>query len=454
MTDFMVNRGDERYEAVRASMVWNARKPPRRPEAIAQAASVADVQGAVRTARTRGLRVSARSSGHHFSAPALRDNGLLIDVSSLRSARVDVETKTAIVQPGFANGDLARRLTAEGLAFPYGHCSGVALGGYLLGGGFGWNSRAWGVACWNVTGIDVVTADGDEVHASAENHPDLFWAARGAGTLFPGIVVGYHLRLFDLPRAIHATTLVYPLECAAELTRWAAETSAALPRTVEMVLSFAAAPPGREASHVSVLLATAFEDSIEAALAALRPITSCPIGSGVMLDPPAPRTFDDLFAGMDGAFPTGKRYGVDMMWLGGDPVASVGTLAARLSDAPSKQSHLLVIPLPPPTEPLPDAAFSMAGALYFGCYGIWDAEFDDAKNLAWVTSTAAAVAGAAVGYYIGETDLTVEASRTRRCFSDASWERLEIVRKRYDPSGLFSDAPSVGRARGAGRGGE
>lgn len=174
-------RGDPGYAETWAEMLWNGLKPERFPDVIVRAASQADVVAAVRTARSVGLRVAVRAGGHSWCGSPLRDGGMLIDVSGLRGCSVDPSSATATVQPGFTGRALVRELAPYELAFPAGHCGSVALGGYLLSGGLGWNSPALGPACVSVQQIEAVTADGDVVTCDTQQNPDLFWAARGAG---------------------------------------------------------------------------------------------------------------------------------------------------------------------------------------------------------------------------------------------------------------------------------
>ena len=137
----VISRADARHAAAREALLWNARQPPRRPLAIVRAASARDVQAAVRFARDHRLAVSARSGGHHWSGIALQE-GIVLDLSALKHVEVDIGARLAEAGPGVAGRDLARALAAHGLAFPVGHCGTVPLGGYLLGGGFGWNAGA------------------------------------------------------------------------------------------------------------------------------------------------------------------------------------------------------------------------------------------------------------------------------------------------------------------------
>ncbi|EUA06735.1 FAD binding domain protein [Mycobacterium xenopi 4042] len=151
---------------------------------IVQAHNTDDVVAAICYARAHGHRVGVRSGGHNWSASHLRDGGLLLDVSRLDHCSVDTEQMTANVGPGKVASVFAAELDSRGLFFPAGHCEGICLGGYLLQGGYGWNSPMLGPACESVLGLEVVTADGERLYCDAENHPDLYWAARGAGRVF------------------------------------------------------------------------------------------------------------------------------------------------------------------------------------------------------------------------------------------------------------------------------
>lgn len=154
-------RSDHGYEAARRATVWNQHVPERYPEAIVQARDTADVIATIRYAKANRRQVGIRSGGHSWAANHLRDGGVLLDVSRLDHCTIDTDDKVAVVGPGMGGSVLAADLDARGLFFPAGHCKGVCVGGYLLQGGYGWNSRILGLACESVIGLDVVTADGE-----------------------------------------------------------------------------------------------------------------------------------------------------------------------------------------------------------------------------------------------------------------------------------------------------
>ena len=151
------------------------------PDVIVRAQGNGDVIAAVQLAKERNLKIGIRSGGHSWAASFLRDGGMLLDLAQMNSFSVDVSTRSATIEPALKGSDLNRALLKDRLFFPSGHCMPVSLGGFLLQGGFGWNSRLWGPACCSILGMDIVTAEGELVHANESENADLFWAAAGLG---------------------------------------------------------------------------------------------------------------------------------------------------------------------------------------------------------------------------------------------------------------------------------
>src|ERR1700756_24033 len=157
-------RGDDGYEQARRATVWNQRVPDRYPEVIVLASDAADVVAAVEYAKAAGRQVGIRSGGHSWGANHLRDGGVLLDLHGLDHCDIDTERKIAVVGPGRGGSVLAAELDAQGLFFPVGHCKGVCVGGYLLQGGYGWNSRIYGPGCGSGVRLDGITAHRGKNH--------------------------------------------------------------------------------------------------------------------------------------------------------------------------------------------------------------------------------------------------------------------------------------------------
>src|SRR5579871_2822394 len=207
--------GTRGYDSARS--VWNA-MIDHRPRLIVRPASAGDVVTAVRTARERELEIGVRSGGHNIAGMAVPDDGLMIDLTALANVTVDPVTRRARVQGGALLGALDRACQPFGLATTAGNVSHTGVGGLTLGGGMGWLARRYGLACDNVVSYTVVTADGDVVRASADEHPDLFWGLRGGGGNF-GIVVEFEFRLHQVGTRAVVADLAFPLERAAAALR-------------------------------------------------------------------------------------------------------------------------------------------------------------------------------------------------------------------------------------------
>lgn len=441
----VVTADDTDYPAARDGLLFNRRSPDRRPAVIVRAASVDDVRAAVRYAAANGLPVSPRCSGHNWSGIALQP-GVVVDLGGMDRVVVDAGARRADAEPGISNRALAEAIGAYGLAFPVGHCGSVAIGGYLLGGGFGWNSGSWGLACHNVESVDVVLADGSLRRASAVENPDIFWAVRGAGPMFFGIVVRYRLRLQPLPRVMKAAAWVHPLARFAEVEGWMGELAAEATRTLEVSTTMARlpAPDGAGMASVSVTAAVVFADTEAEADAILAAVAGRAPAGAIDVHRPMPVSHAMLYDMTAPMYPEGMRNAVDCFWAASPETSFLGTIAARVAAADLPHVHALALVLPPPAGPLPDAAFSMGGAIYAGVHAVWDAPEDDARGLAWVRDTADAIADRTIGHYVGEADHD-RPGRLEACFAPAAWERLAVLRRRHDPTGMF-DRTGSGRA--------
>jgi FAD/FMN-containing dehydrogenase len=435
-------RGEPGYDERWRNAVWNARKPPRYPEVIVMAQSDADVAQAVRAARRLDLKVSVRSGGHSLCGAAVRDGGMLIDLSGLREVSIDAASLTATAQPAVSGRELTQALGAHGLAFPVGHCGSVALGGYLLSGGFGWNMGSWGPACFSVRAVEVVTASGDRVVADPDTEPDLFWAARGSGSGFFGVATRFHLGVQPLPRVIRKGIILNPVSDVETVSRWANEVAPSLPGSVELFLVLASAPSGApagaEGKAVGVV-AVAFADTEEEAAASLAFLETCPKPHGVVAcSPNSPASYDSLFGLIDSFLPQGKRFAEDALWCDAALPVLMPAVAEHVVRAPAPGSHVLApVIRAQPGARLPDAAFSLVGRSLLLCYAVWDNEADDVRNERWHRDLVRSLERFTIGHYIAESDLLAEPDRAERSFAPEHWQKLESLRRRYDPDSLF-----------------
>ncbi len=219
----LVRPTDPTYDAHRK--VWNG-SIDRHPALIARCAGVADVIAAVQFAREAGAVVAVRGGGHSFPGHSVCDGGILIDLGPMRGIRVDPEARTARVQSGVLWGELDRETQAFGLATTGGIVTHTGVAGLTLGGGIGWLQRKYGLTIDRLLSVDLVTADGQFVKASASENSDLFWGVRGAGGNF-GIVTEFEFRLDPLGPTVLAGPIIWPIEESPKVLRfyrdWIAE---------------------------------------------------------------------------------------------------------------------------------------------------------------------------------------------------------------------------------------
>ena len=433
----ILRRGDDRYEEARRDAVWNARTPPRFPDLIVQAEGAGDLVAAVRMARAEGMKIGVRSGGHSWAGNHVRDGGMLLDVSRLDAVSIDAEAMTATVGPGCRGDELLAALAEQDLFFPAGHCPGVALGGYLLQGGFGWNGRVHGPACMSVEAIDVVTAAGEMVRAEKSRHPDLYWAARGAGPGFFGAVARFHLHLYPRPKHVANGAYLYPIDCLEEVFRWASEIGPRVPRTMElMVVVHRDAEGELEIAVTGPVLV----DSAEEAAEALALLETCPVRERAKLAfPNAEVQLTDLYAAVHESYPDGHRYAVDNMWTHA-PVEELLPGLRRIAETmPEAPSHMLWMNWGP-SPARPEMAYSVEDDTYIALYGVWQEAGNDDANIAWVGERMKEMEHLSSGIQLADENL---GQRPARFVRDENLARLDRVRAVYDPEGLFH--PWMGR---------
>jgi FAD/FMN-containing dehydrogenase len=228
--------GEEGYEE--ASRAWNL-AAYQQPALVVVAKGAADVMAAVRFAREGGLGVGVMATGHGVGAAC--DGGVLINTSNMRGVRVDPVARTARVEAGALWTDLIHESQVHGLAGLLGSTSYVGIVGYTMGGGFGWLGRKYGFNAASMTEADLVTADGELVRVSAEEHPELFWGLGGGGGNF-GIVTSLKFDLYPIG-TLYGGNLIYPVEKAKEVLDAYARWSAALPDEMSTGVAFLNVPP-------------------------------------------------------------------------------------------------------------------------------------------------------------------------------------------------------------------
>ncbi|MGV9245524.1 FAD-binding oxidoreductase [Streptomyces sp. NPDC003710] len=402
---------------------------------IVQASSTDDVLAAVRLARDEGLQMAVRSGGHSWAGSHLRDGALLLDVSGLREVSVNAEAMTATAQPGLRGSELGSLLAERGLFFPVGHCETVCVGGYLLQGGFGWRGREFGPSCMSVTGVEVVTAAGEVVFADADHHPDLLWAARGAGPGFFCVVTRFHIRLYPLQRVTRNSFYVYPPKAWEEYLRWSRSIEPALPAEIELWNMMYRDEAVSTQGPVISVSATAFTDSEAKAREALAVFETCPVrGQALVAEVNQATTTAELTrVGSEAHYPPGMRFIADNMWTHARFDDLLPALRAIQETFPPAPSHMVWFPWKVRPQ-RPSMAYSVEDELYIAVYAAWERAADDGKYRSWVTERMLTMEHLATGIQLADENLI---NRPRRFVTDDHLRRLDEIRAVYDPDGLF-----------------
>jgi len=438
----MVVPSDHDWERARVGRVFNGRRPDRQPDAVLVAASVDDVRRGVLLAKERGWTVAVRSGGHAWAAWSVRDGGLLIDLGALRSIEYDEVTEIVSAGPATKGGEeLSPFLEQRDRFFNGGHCPSVGIGGFLLQGGQGWNQRGWGWAAESVVAVDVVTADGELVRADADHHSDLYWAARGAGPTFPGIVVKFHIKTRPKFGYLGHTVQAYELEDFAEVMTWLYEAHHMISTDVEIVAVSTPVPlpDGRE-RRVLLVTGVAFVADAAAARAALAPFNECPVlARAIFVQDCAPSTLADQRAQQELQNPPSAQYITDNAWIDGDNTpqgvaAMVEGIRPLFTENPTDKGFAIWMSNAPMRRDLPDMAFSLQTEAYVAAYTVYDDPGDYPRNRRWIDEVFAHAQPVTAGQYLGDSDMT---NRQLRFMAPANWERLQAIIAARDPEGRF-----------------
>lgn len=438
----IIRRSDPDYERWRRALVWYVYKPKRYPHTIIRAETAQDAIEAVNYARAKGLKVAVRSSGHNPPCATLRDGGVLLDLGRLRDVEVDPETRTAWFGPGIRSAEFLERCERHGLAFPAAHTSMVGLGGYVLGGGLGWNLGEWDIACRSIVGAEVLLADGSRRRVTKDENADLLWAIRGVGPGFFGAVLRYQVRLFPAPKAKAKSTYIIPIERLPEVI---AALQDIVPRKQDrleiLCILGSFHPPGtpreRRNGINCVITAFSFGNSPEEVEALTAPLVDSPLPDlSIFRREKLPMSFLQLYAGQQTDHTSPYRTAVTNVWTD-DPGRGLGILAERLPRTPSRKSFALSVWGLNLDQDDADSSWTYFSDNYISWYAIADEEAHIARNAAWMDEAIAAMQPLSRGHYLNEIDPLHYPHHVNESFSKAKWQRLADMRRAYDPQGVF-----------------
>ncbi|PCR90362.1 FAD-binding oxidoreductase [Natrinema ejinorense] len=442
----LLRPGDPNYDETRA--IWNG-MIDKRPTLIARAMGVSDVIAAVDFAREQEMLLAVRGAGHNIAGNAVCDDGLMLDLSAMRSVRVDPAAQTARVEPGATLGDFDHEAQTFGLATPTGINSTTGVAGLTLGGGFGWLTRRYGMTVDNLRSVDIVTADGELRHASETENADLFWGIRGGGGNF-GVVTSFEFDLHEVGPEILSGPIVYAGEDARDVIRHVRDFNEDAPDEAAAWIVLRKAPPlpflPEDVHGVGVVLVVTFYAGDmaegEEVLAPLREYGD-PIADAVGPHQYAAfqQSFDPLLT--EGARNYWKSHNFSEL-----SDEAIDTAVEHAADLPSPLSEIFFgqlggamarVPTDATAYPHRDAEYAM------NVHTRWEDPAMDEECIAWSRAFFDAMAPYATGgVYV---NFISEDEGEETLAYGANHDRLAEIKAEYDPENLFRMNQNVEPAR-------
>jgi FAD/FMN-containing dehydrogenase len=430
------------YDGARA--VWNG-TVDRRPRLIARCSGTADVAAAVRFAREHDLEIAVRGGGHNVAGTAVCDDGIVIDLSAMRAVWVDPAGRTARVQGGALWGDVDHETQARGLATTGGIVGHTGVAGLTLGGGIGYLMRKHGLTVDNLLAVEVVTAEGSIVRASADEHPDLFWALRGGGGNF-GVVTSFRFALHPLGPAVMAGPVFWAADDTTNVLRFYRDFATTAPDELGSVVRLGTIPPlpdipedlhWRPAIAVACCYAGAVEDG-ERAVRALRRLGT------PLVDLLAPTPYAAHQGSIDDTVLHGWHYYWKAANLAGLSDSAIAVIADHAYTASSPRSYAAIFHMGGAVARVPPDATAYAGrdvAHNIIIDAVWLPD-ESGEHAAAETSWARRFLQAlqphrTAGVYVNFLDADDDISRIREAYGDHIYRRLAEVKAKYDPDNAF-----------------
>jgi FAD/FMN-containing dehydrogenase len=428
--------GDGYHEA---RQVWNG-MIDRRPAAVVCAAGVADVIATVRFAAEHGLPVAIRCGGHNVAGTSVGDGSIVIDLAQFKSVRVDPAQRTARAGGGVLWCEYDRETQAFGLASPGGAISTTGIAGLTLGGGYGYLSRRYGMACDNLLSADVVTASGELVTASAGSHPDLFWALRGGGGNF-GVVTSLEFQLHPVREPLGGL-IVFPFEMSKAVIQRFRDLSLEASDNLTVMTAIIPSPDGGK--FVAALVSDLGKEAEgERAAQAFRELGS------VLMDTVAPMAYCAMQQQVDVSYPKGQRHywkSAFLMTLT-DDVIDLAIESARTSPSPMNVIMIEAYGGAVARVANDATAFGHRDAKFnLGILAISNDPAIDAEQKAWAREAwRKALPYSTGGAYVNYMS---EGEDVHSAYSDARFQRLAAIKAQYDPANLFRFNQNIPPAKG------
>ncbi|HEU0247363.1 MAG TPA: FAD-binding oxidoreductase [Gaiellaceae bacterium] len=421
---------DADYDELRG--VWNA-MIDRRPLLVARCTGAADVIAAVAFAREHGLRIAVRGGGHSVAGMSTCDDGIVIDLSTMKGIRVDASSQTARAEPGLRWVEFDRETQAFGLATTGGTVGDTGIAGLTLGGGFGWLAGEHGMTIDNLLSADIVTADGRLVRASADQNHDLFWAIRGGSGNF-GVATSFEYQLHPVGPVITGGGVFHRLDEAREVLRFYHDFVASAPDELTCYAGFLPTPEGRV-----IAVAAAHCGSLEDGERALQPLKS--FGSPVH-DVLGPIPYVGQQSLLERVMPTGVHNYWKADYVRGLSDQVIDAAVESYLRAPSQRSLMLFIPVNGAAGRVPADATAFPHRdpelVAVGVYALWGDPADTEDNVAWTRETWDAIQPyASGGVYVNDLSEDEGDDRVRLAYGP-NYDRLAQIKGIYDPDNVFS----------------
>jgi FAD/FMN-containing dehydrogenase len=418
------------YDAARS--VWNG-MIDRRPACIAQCKTVEDVQHAIRFARDENLPIAIRGGGHNAAGLAVVDDGMVIDLSAMRDVVVDPARRTARVGGGATWGEFDAATTAHGLATTGGAVSSTGVAGLTLGGGLGWLMRSYGLACDNLIGAEVVTADGQLVRTSANENPDLLWALRGGGGNF-GVVTTFEFQLHPLPN-VFGGILLYPFDKVRDVLKLYRDVSKNAPDALTVFAGMLHAPDAAKLAALIICYNGNSADG-EKAIKAIRDFEIKPVAGEVGTIP---------YTAMQRLLDDGMPKGLNVHWrsefVSSIPDELIEASVSAFAKAQSPLNVILIEQFGGAVSRIADdaTAFDQRDANYnLVIVSRWTDPADADTNVSWARATSDAAKpytnGRVYVNYIGAGEAS---DRVKAAYSPDKFARLASIKRKYDPLNVF-----------------
>ena len=443
----LITPDDPGYEEARR--VYNA-MIDRRPAVIARCGTPGDVAQIIRFASAHGLPLAIRGGGHNGAGLGTCEGGVVIDLSPMRDIAVDPQARTVRVAGGCTWGEVDRATGEHGLATPSGIISTTGVGGLTLGGGLGHLTRKHGLAIDNLLEAEVVLANGVAVRASADEHPDLFWALRGGGGNF-GVVTSFLFRLHEVGTVFAGPTL-WPVEMGAEVLSVYREFLPSARRELNGFFAFCSVPPGPpfpEELHLRKACGVVWcylggEEDAAAAMAPMLDALPEPLLHG-----PQPMPHAALQSAFDGVYPPGHQWYWRADFVNEIPDAAVEAHARFGAAMPTWQSTMHLYPIDGAAHDVDssDTAWSYREAQWGSVFAGVDPDPANAGRIRdWTVEYFEALHPYSAGGAYVNMMMDEGQERVRASYRD-NYDWLARVKAAYDPENLFRVNQNIRPAR-------